>query len=87
MRKNNCPFCKTTLTAATSIDLENPAVPNPGDVSICFECGEILQYTSDMALEPVDKSRLRELGDTDFFMLGNIQRKILKRNLQNKKGL
>ena len=43
-----CPSCSTKLDAATSVE---GAVPKPGDLSVCVECGEVLQFTNDFSLE------------------------------------
>ncbi len=51
--EDHCPSCKKLLDAATS--LEEGAVPNPGDISVCIYCGEFLLYGDDMALEILPK--------------------------------
>jgi hypothetical protein len=42
---NPCPSCGSELNAATG-----PAglPPDPGDISVCYDCGEILTFNDDL---------------------------------------
>lgn len=51
--KNNCPVCKKEI-GCTSSTYGN-AIPVPKDVTVCFYCSAILQFTSDMDLQEVPK--------------------------------
>lgn len=44
-----CPSCDGILDTCTSTDGEE--VPSPGDVTLCFYCGEVLQFTDDMSTQ------------------------------------
>lgn len=48
MGDDNCPTCNAVINSSTAIGED--AVPVPGDLSICFECGEYLYFESDMNL-------------------------------------
>ncbi len=41
-----CLGCGHPLDAATSMDGQ-PATPNPGDISVCAECGHMQVFTED----------------------------------------
>lgn len=46
-----CPSCDGIVDAHTPSDpKDSDAVPGPGDLSICFECGEVLAFNDDMSL-------------------------------------
>jgi len=53
-----CPICSTKFDAATSLQQYKPA---PGDVSICIQCGNILQFGSDLELYQASKETIAEL--------------------------
>ena len=40
---SRCPSCKYEMDAATSVD-GTDIRPNPGDVSVCFNCGEYMAF-------------------------------------------
>ena len=42
-----CPTCKRILNRASA---EKMAIPEPGDVTLCFRCGEILIFADNMHL-------------------------------------
>jgi hypothetical protein len=46
-----CPFCGQRLDSAIAADPANPdAQPDPGDVTICISCAQILVFTDDLTL-------------------------------------
>ena len=45
---NRCPACKGLLDAATSLDDSDR--PQPGDISVCFNCAAILEFDENMKL-------------------------------------
>ena len=60
-----CPTCGHKLNASSHAD----GAPSKEDLSICFECGEILRYEADLGLEAVSKEELAEImrKDPDFY--------------------
>ena len=54
---SHCPHCQTKLDGATA--LQN-SVPNPGDVSICIECGEVNVFDEAMKLRVPTKQEQQE---------------------------
>lgn len=53
-----CPICSQKLDAVTSLKQDEPEL---GDVSICFQCGNILQFGSDLKLYQASKKTIGEL--------------------------
>lgn len=77
MGKDFCPHCNYELDAASSI--EGEIVPVPGDVSICINCGEFLEFASDMALTEITRETLNDLTEDQLSQLMRIKEFILKR--------
>jgi hypothetical protein len=47
---NACPACNYKVSAAAPAD-DKPGVPMPGDIVLCLNCAEVLQFTEDMDLK------------------------------------
>lgn len=61
---NPCWHCGNPNNAVT--DLEGDAVPNPGDVSICIQCGTPAIFTEDLTTrKPTDEEIAMILQDKD----------------------
>ncbi|MES2134475.1 MAG: hypothetical protein V4506_19165, partial [Bacteroidota bacterium] len=58
--KDHCPTCKHLLDAVTPT--KGTELPNSGDVSICWYCGEFLQYSEDMALKILPDNVFEDLS-------------------------
>jgi hypothetical protein len=52
-----CPSCGKTLNAATHINFTTPE-PKPGDLSVCFYCGDLACYNDILVLEPASPEML-----------------------------
>lgn len=48
----HCPNCGTRLDAAAAAD-GSASTPKHGDLSICFRCGEILEFNEQLRLRLV----------------------------------
>lgn len=53
-----CPQCNTRLSASTNADGATES-PKPGDISICAQCLELLEYQTDMTFASVDVTTLQ----------------------------
>jgi hypothetical protein len=54
-----CPVCDTQIDAATAaFSMQSP---NPGDFSICVECGAVLRYDGELQLRWVSWEELEAL--------------------------
>ena len=58
-----CPACDYKMDACTNLD--GQSVPSEGDVSICFNCGAILEFTADLMLEMISEEKWEDL-DADL---------------------
>ncbi len=54
----HCPTCDKTLDGFTSFEEHSPG---PEDITVCCYCGEVLQFTEEMALEKISDEVMAEL--------------------------
>jgi len=53
-----CPTCGYTMDSASSLNPDDAAhPPTPGDYSVCFECGELLEFDADLKFRKLDIER------------------------------
>lgn len=78
MGKDFCPTCNHTCDAAGTED-GKPGVPVPGDVSICLNCGEFLEYASDMALIKIRPETIRNMEQEQLSKMHNFKKYIARR--------
>lgn len=74
---HRCPSCDIPLTAATGVENENK--PEEGDISICFNCGEILTFNVDLTQSKISYEKLLEIKTTapeEFLMIKKISQQI-----------
>jgi hypothetical protein len=55
--KQNCPVCKHILSAVGTLAGDVPT-PVAGDVTVCLECGALLEFTKKLALRLIDERKL-----------------------------
>lgn len=68
-----CPSCGIPLDAASGVS-EADAQPSPHDITACFYCSTVLEYTEDMDLVAVDIMTLQpEVRDLVTMALLQIQ--------------
>ena len=80
MGKDHCPACNYESDSASVVSGQHQ-VPVPGDVSMCLNCGEWLEFASDMALIPMQEKTRRELDNEVLEILRNGTDYIKKRGL------
>lgn len=80
INEKSCPSCKVILNDIAHIEGEE-VLPKPGDISICFKCGTILEFTPKMNFKFATAKVLRELNTTEIFALEALQKKIRRGEL------
>jgi len=86
-RKQNLPCCGYEVDDVSSI-YQKDAVPEPGDFSICLNCGSWLRFTEDAAtLRTIEVSDWLELDDDNRNHMSRITKEIHKRGLLRKGGV
>jgi len=83
-RTNVCPYCGKPSNMSTSVN--GDASPSPGDISVCFYCGEIGKYNSNLNTEKISPFEMQILVKENP-VLQLVMDKILKFRLtQNRRG-
>lgn len=57
---SSCTSCGYKMDAATSAQNDG-AIPTPGDVTVCINCGAMNEYADDMQLKSLTASELELL--------------------------
>jgi hypothetical protein len=57
--ESKCPHCGEKLTHASPIDGEGG--PEPGNISLCCMCGEVLLFDQELRMVPIPEAELAEL--------------------------
>jgi hypothetical protein len=58
--RNYCLDCGKRIDAATAVSED--AVPNSGDISVCFYCGHIMIFAPDMTVRSLTDSEMIEIA-------------------------
>lgn len=61
--ESKCPHCQKPLNRSTDPDGEN--TPSPGDLSICWYCGELAIHGENLELRKLEESELAEIAETE----------------------
>lgn len=67
-KKSTCPYCNSQLDRSEGFSTYNPddRLPQPGDVSVCAECGEPAIFDEDMVMvKPTDEVRAELMENED----------------------
>lgn len=74
-----CPKCGQLLEAASALD--GKSTPRPEDISLCFYCGEVLQFGSDLRLHVAPAGLLEELSEEQRRVVAVLQANIRRRRV------
>ena len=58
-----CPECGYKLDAATCVEGDGANPPDPGDVSYCLNCGQVLIYAENLSVRRPTREEIAELTD------------------------
>lgn len=78
---SKCPVCQSVLDAATIVNEDHPCLPKPGDVSICFVCGTLLEYEEGFFVHTLSEDSLDDIRTNNpdtYLQLILAQKEILK---------
>ena len=69
--EHRCPVCGYEMDAATGVlDLSRPL---PGDLSICLNCAEVLEFTPDMQVKRATLKKLMAAPADVRELIGRVQ--------------
>jgi len=52
-----CPICGEKLDGGTAVT-DNNAIPQEGDIGVCYKCGTLLEYEEGFFVHEIDQSTL-----------------------------
>ncbi len=79
IKENSCPCCGYVSDAATSM-ADEKLVPKSGDLSICFNCGDFLQYGDGLVLNKMPESVLDDIDQDSLDEMLLIRKAIMRKN-------
>lgn len=73
-----CPTCKYEMDDAICVQ-DGSNDPIPGDLTVCLNCGEVLQYNDILVAKPIIDEELASLDAETLTTLSKARKIILKR--------
>jgi hypothetical protein len=70
---SRCPHCGYRMDAVSQIGVERPPRPEPGDLTVCFGCGEALQFGPRLAMQKITAAQLAALEPDEAAELQRMQ--------------
>ena len=80
-----CPTCGYNMDEATPA-FDEQAQPKPGDLSICLNCGEMLEFDESLHLTRFAYGKLSTLDLDTQFQLMKVSSRIKERGTFQEKG-
>ena len=68
IKPSPCPYCGATPNAASNADDDTP---ESGDITMCSQCRNWLEFGKDMELLKTTKQRVNEVDEKDHLSLKN----------------
>jgi hypothetical protein len=68
LKPRPCPYCGYSLNAASN---PNGDTPEPGDITMCSDCRNWLEFGEDMELLKTSNQRINEANKEDRISLKN----------------
>jgi hypothetical protein len=60
LRQDRCPYCGKTVDSLGTLQGE-PPLASEGDMSVCFGCGEVMQFDADFRLQKMSAAEIAAL--------------------------
>ena len=79
LKPNKCLKCGKVLDGCSSLE-DDTLSPNPGDITVCYYCGEIYKFSKELDIEAVSKSEFKTFEKSLKKEIINIQKLIKKKN-------
>jgi hypothetical protein len=74
-----CPHCGTKINAATCLS-DQDARPSPGDIGVCYRCGEIWQVSDLWVMVRATQEHLALLTTYQWEIIRQVQEFVNKHN-------
>lgn len=63
VNQHTCPNCHYQMDTVSAIDNIDDIEPQEHDLTLCYKCGQILEFQKDLSVKAVDNSILTELDE------------------------
>lgn len=77
LANDSCPACGHVTSAATYLADES-IKPQPGDYSVCIECGAFMVFSEDMRLEHFPDEKMFEMEDEHRIEMTKMRRAVME---------
>ena len=73
-----CPGCNMKIDRATGITCEQP---NPGDITICLNCGHIMAFKKDLTIRDLTDEEMHDVaGDPRVIAIQKARAEVFRKN-------
>lgn len=63
LRESKCPACGSRLDAASGLRGTAVPKPKPGDITLCIDCGQVMEFTATLGLRAIkDPARIPDIS-------------------------
>jgi hypothetical protein len=76
--ESTCPTCNSKLNAASSISGEDIS-PEPFDITVCYYCGEILEFAEDLLVKVITSTSKKSLPYEQLADITAVSNRLKKR--------
>ena len=74
-QRNTCPGCGRVNDLATHAGEINAGGPQPGNLSICFQCGHLAMFCDDMSLRELTDEEMHDVaGDPELLRVQRMRK-------------
>ncbi len=75
----NCGMVMDDATGVTDDDHKGDIVPDPGDFTVCINCGHVMAFTNDLTLRDLTDIEIRMVaGDKRLIMIQQARANVLR---------
>ena len=78
---NTCPYCNKKVDAVTTSNKDNPRQPQEGDLTVCFDCGNISVFGHGMKMRPCRDEDLENASEDLVVSLFQLADRIKQRRM------
>ena len=83
VKSHTCPNCHYQMDAVSAIDNTEDINPQEHDITLCYNCGQILEFQKDLSVLPVSKTTLDNLDEETKNTFLKVQQYILNKVKNN----
>lgn len=70
---SSCTGCGRLMDAAGTMGADDDSEPSPGDLTICIDCGTVMQFDADYSLKPVTIEMIMQMSPEERNEFGRMK--------------